>query len=297
MPLGSLFGVTFAILAAVALAVQSLSVRVGTRSHSLVEVIGVMFAVNLVVLIPVTTVVAYPDYNVTLIALGAFTAAGLLGSLLARVCYFIGIVRLGASRTEPLKALLPLFAVLTAVIVLDERVTPMHGVGITLLLIGGVAVTLESRASPTTPTGRELWVAVAFPLAAAVFLGIDPVFTKFGLAEGTSALVGVTIRVVAAAGGFGVYLLWRALRHERLAPMATSRWLVVAAVANTAYLIAYYAALARAPVAVITPVLGASTLFVVGGAAIFMQADERVTWRLAGAAVIVVIGVLLVVQG
>lgn len=297
MPVGSLLGVAFAILAAVALAVQSLSVRVGTKTRSLIEVIGVMFVVNLVVFIPVTTVVAYPEYNVTPLALGAFIAAGLLGSLLGRVCYFIGIVRLGASRTEPLKALLPLFAVLAAVIVLGEDVTLIHGVGITVLLIGGVAVTLESRASPIAPTGRQLWLAVVFPITAAVFLGIDPVFTKLGLAEGTSALVGVTIRVVAAAAGFGVYLLWRALSRGRLAPMAVSRWLVVAGVANTAYLLAYYAALARTPVAVVTPILGASTLFVVGGAAIFMQTDERVTWRLAGAAVIVVIGVFLVVQG
>lgn len=294
---GLLLGIGFALLAAIALAVQSLSVRVATRTRSVVEVIGVMFAVNLLVMIPVAGVAAYPEYNVTVVALGAFTAAGLMGSLLARACYFIGIVRLGSSRTEPLKALLPLFAVGAAVVVLDERVTPVLGVGIALLLIGGVAVTFESRGSPTAPTGRQLWIALAFPLGAALFLGVDPVFTKLGLAEGTSALVGVTIRVIAAAAGFGVYLLWRTLRDGTLVPMRASRWLVVAAVANTAYLLAYYAALARAPVTVVTPVLGASTLFVVVGAAGFLQRDERVTWRLVGAAVVVVLGVAFVVQG
>lgn len=293
----SLFGVGLTVLAALALAVQSLSVRVGTKTHSVVEVIGVMFAVNLLVLVPLAGLAAYPGYAVTLPALGAFAAAGVMGSLLARACYFIGIARLGASRTEPLKALLPLFAVIIAVVVLDERVTPVLGIGIALLLIGGIAVTLESRTSPITPTGRDLWIAVAFPLAAAVLLGIDPVFTKLGLAEGTSPLVGVTIRVVAAAAGFGVYLGWRHLRGGRLVQMRASRWLVVAAVANTAYLLAYYAALARTPVTVATPVLGTSTLFVVGGAAVFLQRDERVTWRLVGAAALVVVGVILVVQG
>lgn len=297
MPVESLLGVFLSILAAVALAVQSLSVRVGTKTHSVAEVIGVMFAVNLIVLVPLAGIVAYPHYDVTIVALGAFTAAGVLGSFIARGCYFVGIERLGASRTEPLKALLPLFAVIIAVLVLDERVTPLLVIGVTTLLIGGLAVSLESRTSPTTPTGRRLWIAMAFPLGAAVLLGIDPVFTKLGLAEGTSALVGVAIRVVAGAVGFGVYLVWRAPRDGRRVSLNTNRWLVIAAVANTGYLLAYYAALVRAPVSVVTPVLGSSTLFVVAGAAVFMQREERVTFRLVGAAVLVVIGVVLVANG
>lgn len=294
MALYSLLGVGFATIAAVSIAVQSLAVRIGTRTRSVVEVIGVMFLVNLLVLGPVAGVAAYPAYELTVTALVAFGLAGVLGSLIARVCYFIGIVRLGASRAEPLKALLPLFAVIAAVVVLDERVTLILGFGITLLLLGGIAVTLESQTSPTTPTGRDHWVAVSFPLAAALLLGIDPVFTKLGLAEGTSALVGVTIRISAAAAGFGVYLLWRTIGNGRRPSIRPNRWLLMAAVANTAYLASYYAALARAPVTVVMPILGSSTLFVVGGAAVFLQADERVTWRLTAAALLVVLGVVLI---
>lgn len=242
-------------------------------------------------------IVGYPEYDVTVRALVAFTIAGLLGSLVARLCYFVGIARLGASRTEPLKALLPLFAVGTAVVVLGERVTPMLLIGVFLLILGGVVVTLDSRVSSITATGRQLWIDLAFPLTAALLLGIDPIFTKLGLAEGTSALMGVTIRVIAAAAGFGLYLLWRTVRDERVGLIGVNRWLIAASVANTVYLLAYYAALARTPVTIVTPVLGVSTLFVVGGAAVFLQSDERVTWRLTGAAAIVVVGVVFVVQG
>lgn len=68
----------------------------------------------------------------------------------------------------------------------------------------------EARTSPVTATGGPLWHNMLFPLAAALFLGIDPIFTKLGLAEGTPALVGVTIRIGAGATGFGLYLAWRA---------------------------------------------------------------------------------------
>lgn len=292
----SLVGVGFALLAALAFAAQSLAVRVGTETRSITAVIAVVFGVNLLVLVPVAGVAAYPDYGLTLRGIAAFGVAGLLGSLLARVFYFVGIERLGASRAEPLRALVPLFALAVAVPTLGERVTPVLGLGVALLVAGAAVVTLDSRAAPVTGTGQRLWVSLAFPVAAALCLGIDPVFTKVGFATGTPALVAVTVRVLAAAGGFGLYLGWRALREER-GPLGANRWLVGAGVANTVYLLAYYGALSRTPVTVVTPLLSASTLFVLGGAALFLQKEERVTPRLATGALLVVLGVVFVVRG
>ncbi|QLH81575.1 DMT family transporter [Halosimplex pelagicum] len=292
-----LVGAAFAVLAAAAFAAQSLAVRVGTRTHTVSAVIAVVFGVNLLVLVPVAGVAAYPDYGLTPRAAGAFAVAGLLGSLLARVFYFVGIERLGASRAEPLRALVPLFALGLAVAFLGEAVTPVLLAGVALLVAGGAVVAVDSRAAPVTDTGRALWVALAFPVTAALCLGIDPVFTKVGFAEGTPALVAVTVRVFAATAGFGLYLAWRALREGRAVSVGVDRWLVGAGVANTVYLLAYYQALARTPVTVVTPLLSASTLFVVAGAALFLRGDEHVTRRTAAAALLVVVGVVLVVGG
>lgn len=291
-----LTGVGFAILAAVGLTVQSLAVRLGTKTHSVSTVITVIFVVNLLVLLPIAGVVEYPRYGVTLRSLLAFAVAGLLGSLVARVCYFVGIERIGASRTEPLKALFPVVAVGVAVAVLGEHVTAQLLFGVALILASSVAVVMEAQASSITAAGQRFWVDVLFPLAAALFLGIDPIFTKLGLAEGTPALVGVTIRIAAGAAGFGLYLLWRGARDGRAPSIDLNRWIILASLANTAYLLSYYAALARIPVVVVTPVLGTSTLLVVVGAAVFLRDEERVTWKLASAALGVVSGIVLVVQ-
>jgi len=75
-----------------------------------------------------------------------------------------------------------------------------------------------------------------------------------------------------------------------------NRRLVAASLANTAYLLVYYAALVRTSVSVVTPVLGSSTVLVVAGAAVFLQDDEAVTWRLVGAAVVVVAGITVVLR-
>lgn len=290
-------GVGFAVLAAVGLAAQALAVRLGTDTHDVGDVLAVVFAVNLAVLVPVAAVVGYPEYGLTPRAAGAFAVAGLLGSLLGRACYFEGIARLGASRAEPIKALLPVFSVVGAVLALGERVTPPLLAGVGVVVVGVVAVATEARTSPVTATGRQFRLDVAFPALAALLYGVDPVFTAVGLAAGTPPAVGVATRAVAAAAGFGAYLAWRAARGERTASVAVTRPLLVAGVANTAYLLAYYAALSRARVVVVTPVLATAPLFVVAGAALFLRDAERVTPRLVAGVLLVVAGVLLVVAG
>lgn len=295
--IGALVGVLLAVVATTAVAAQSLLVRVSTKKFAVVDVIAVMFLVNLLVLLPVTVVWYYPAFGLTPTALLAFAIAGLLGSLLARLCLFVGIARLGASRAEPLKSTFPLVAVVGAVVVLNEQLTLALLAGTTLLIGGAIAVSWESHRSPATATGRRVWLDIGFPLAGALFLGIDPVFTKIGFAEGTPALVAVTVRVLAATAGFGLYLLWHRLGSGRQLSIRPNRWLVLAGVVNTVYLVSYLAALARIPVSVVTPILGASPLLVLVGAAIFIQHEERVTARLALAVVVVVVGVVLVLSG
>ncbi len=286
-------GAGLAVLAAVGLAGQSIAVRQAAKERSITDLVAVVFAVNLVVLVPATAVLSYPSFGLTPTAIGAFAVAGLLGSLLARAALFVGIHRLGASRAEPLKSTFPLVAVGSAVLVLGEPVTPVLVVGVGLLVVGAAAVSGDARASTATASGAD----IAFPLAAALLLGIDPVFTKVGFAEGTPALVGVTVRVLAAAGGFGGYLLWRRLRGGRYRPARPTRLALVAGVANTVYLAAYLAALARTPVSLVAPVLGASPLLVLLGSAILTPEDEQVTLRLGAAVAVLVTGVVLVLQG
>ncbi|MFC7248823.1 EamA family transporter [Halomicroarcula sp. GCM10025324] len=290
-------GVGVAVLAAVALAAQSLAVRRSTASHSVSDVVAGVFLVNLVVLVPLSVASYRPPYGLTPRSLAALAIGGLLGSLLARAALFVGIERLGASRAEALKSTFPLVAVVAAVVALGEGITPTVAAGVVLLVAGAAAVSWDARASPVTASGREVWTHVGFPLAAAVCLGVDPVFTKVGLAGETPALVGATVRVLAAACGFGLYLGWRRVRHDASWPSRPGRWTVVVGIANTTYLSAYLWALSREPVNVVAPILGASPLLVLLGSALFARDDEQLTARLGIAVAVLVAGVVLIVSG
>ena len=290
-------GVALAVAAAVALAVQSLALRQRTQAQSVSDVVLTVYAINLLLLLPATLLTATPTAGLTLRSMTAFAAGGLLGSLLARVALFHAIDRLGASRAEALKSTFPLVAVATAVLVLGESLSLTVGVGVLLLVGGAAAVSWDARTSPVTPTEPRAWASVGLPLAAALCLGLDPVVTAVGLSGGTPAIVGVTVRVLAAASGFGAYRCWRWLRSDQSWPGRPDRWTVVVGLANTGYLAAYLAALARAPVSVVAPILGASPLLVLGGAAVFARDDEHVTGQLAAAVGVLVAGVALVVGG
>lgn len=287
-------GVGFAAVAALSLAVQSVTVQRSTTHQSLSDIVTVVFAVNLLVMVPVAMWQSFPEFGLTPLSVAAFAAGGLLGSLFARVALFVGIERLGASRAEPLKSTFPLVALLIAALTLGEPLTGTVLLGIVFVVAGGAAISLDTRAGQDTRQYR--WLDLGFPLLAALFLGIDPVFTKVGLETGTPAVVGTTVRVLAAASGFTAYRLWRRFRTGGWTRPSATRWSVAAGLANTTYLLTYLAALAYAPVSTVTPILGASPLLVLVLAPLSGR-DERLSLRLVTAVAVLVLGVALVLTG
>lgn len=283
---------------AIALAIQALLLRVATRKRSVSDVILIVYLVNSILLVPVVTVLSYPDYNLTTRSVVAFVGAGLIGTGLGRIALFTGIQRIGASRAEPIKASAPFFAAIIAVIVLGERMTTEHLLGVVLIVIGIAVISWEQASGPDMErTGPTL--GLVFPLLAALCFAVEPVFAKTGFDEGTPFLVGLSIKILAAALGFVGYLQW----HHALPTTDTFRgsglsWAVAAGLANTAFLIAFYASLSAAPVVLVVPIIQASPLFVVALSYVFLQDIERVTGRLAvGVSVVVTGGVLVAVHG
>lgn len=289
---GVLGGVALAAVAAFGVAVQSVSVRVGTDDGRATDALVVVLLTNIATIVPAAALVHYPTYAVTRGSILAFVAAGVVGTLLGRVFYYTSIQRIGASRSEPLKASQPLHATLIAVIVLGERVTPGHVVGILLIVAGIAAISWETSRGDGATDGAGL--ALLLPLAAAFLFGIEPTLAKVGFAEGTPILVGLAIKTVAATAGFLAYLR---LRNDlpTLAVFRTRsvRWYLLAGLANTAFLFLYYASLSIAPVSVVVPIIQTSPLIVMVLSVAFLSRLERVTWKLLTGACVVVGGAVV----
>ncbi|MFD1599189.1 EamA family transporter [Halobellus rarus] len=292
-----LVAVGLAVGAALASASSNLCVRQGTDSGTTEDAIFVVSIVNVAVLLPVVALRYYPTYGLTRLSLVSFAVAGILGTLIGRALNFVSIDKIGASRTAPIVASWALISTVLGVVFLDETLSAVHGVGI-VLVVGGVAVIawLTSNDNPEDLPRRELLVGILVPFGAAVAIGWEPIFANVGFDEGTPPLVGLAVKSVAAALGFGLYLWWDDNLPDRSVLRGTNaRWFVLAGLLNTAFLLGYYVALSIAPVNVVSPIIVTNTLFVVVLAALFMpQRLERVTWGLFTAAAVVVAGVLLI---
>ena len=290
-------GVAFALAAACAFAVQFLCVRIGTRDGDVVGVVLVSLLCNVALVVPLVALF-YPlsfEALFTPLSLLSFALAGIFGSLLARLLMFKSIEVIGASRTSPIVSSNVFFATALAVVFLGERLTATHFVGI-VLVVGGVAViSWETATSEPDRPLREVGLSLVLPLLAAAAIGVEPIFVSFGLAEGTPVLPGVAIKVSVATVSFAGYV---ALYRSGLRIPVRDRiviWYLGAGLTSAIGIISYFAALELAPVVTVVPILQTTPLLVAGLSAIFLpQHIERVTPRLVGAALVVVVGATLV---
>lgn len=293
----SFLGILLALVAALVTAITSLLIRIGTRKGRANDAVIVVLLCNILLIIPLAAVVYYPNYALTRVSIAAFVSAGILGTMFGRLCYYTGIEKIGSSRTEPIKASQPLHATVIAVIVLGETVGALHFVGILLVMLGVGVISWETaHDNPGKLPKKQLWFGLAFGLGAALFYGVEPMFAKLGFGQGTPGLVGLAVKTFAATLGFFGYLWWRnALPSLSKLRTNDTKWYVAAGIANSAFLMSYYAALEISPVAVVVPIVQTSPLMVVLLSFAFLPRRlEQVTWKLTAAAAVVVAGAVMV---
>jgi len=286
-------GVLLAAFGAFALAVQSLSIRYGTITSDSSDALVVVLVVNILALVPAAFLLGSPLQGLTLRSLGAFTAAGLIGTMVGRAMHFEGIKRIGSSRAEPIKASQPLHASLIAVVVLGEVVTGGHLVSMIAIVLGIAIITYEHGRSHQGDSGSG-YVGLAFPFAAAFFYGIEPTFAKLGFAEGTAVLTGLAVKTISAGLGFIIYLWWtQGLPDLRQVERRELPWLIGAGLANTLFLLGYYGALELEPVSLVVPLVQSSPLVVILLSILFVSDNlERITLRLVIGALVAVTGAI-----
>jgi drug/metabolite transporter (DMT)-like permease len=139
--------------------------------------------------------------DLTAWAVVAFTIAGAVHFFLGWTLLNVSQHRIGAARSSPLLATVPLWGILIAAVVRGEVPHASAFPGIVLMVGGALTVS-----SPTAMAGIR-WQDSRFALATAFLWALSPIFTVEGLDEVHSPLLGVTIGVVAAALAFALLLM------------------------------------------------------------------------------------------
>ena len=124
-------------------------------------------------------------------------------------CLNISQHKIGAARSSPLLATVPLWGLAIAAIVRGEVPHAEAFVGIALMVAGALTVS-----SPASMAGMR-WQDSMYALATAFLWALSPIFTIEGLEEVDSPLLGVSVGVVASALAFAVLIaVWPGSRER-----------------------------------------------------------------------------------
>jgi len=139
------YGVTFCIIAAIALTIATLSIKSMSSGENLLMVVGLQMLVGAVPLTIASALTETLHMNVTAGLVTAFIYTTLAPGLLATWIWFKLVARIGATRAATFHFLNPFFGVAIAAIVLEEGLNLYDIIGVTVITAGILAVQLSRQ--------------------------------------------------------------------------------------------------------------------------------------------------------
>jgi drug/metabolite transporter (DMT)-like permease len=166
-------------------------------------------------------------FSAPITAVLSFVAAGFLHFLIGWTLLNASQKRIGAARTSPLIATVPLFGALVAAVTIREFPTWLELIGIGIIVLGAYLISKEGQSAVVTPSSTQRYTALLqaswMGLAAAFFWALSPIFIRVGLQGLPSPMLGVTIGVTASAMSYAVILLWQRERWLGV-PIPNEAW-------------------------------------------------------------------------
>jgi transporter family protein len=225
------------------------------------------------------------------LAMAVFACTGVIGAYLGRTLFVKTVDQIGASRAQSLNNSSPLITVLLAAFFLGEPLTFTVSLGV-VLIISGVFFIAEPDTKHAARGGKKILTLTS--IMAMVCYGIVPVLKKFGTENGGTPVLGAL--VMHATGLLLLVTLGSLLKiefkPERIAGSS------VACFVSAGFLYAIGSimtlkALTYAPASVAAPVWSAQPIVSFFLAKTTLKGIEAVSWRDGVAALLVVVGVLV----
>ncbi len=223
-------------------------------------------------------------------SLASFTVFAIVGAFFPALVTFLNFEankRIGPSLTGALGNLSPAFAVAFAVIALGETPNAPQVIAIAAVCIGVALLFLKPDATASHITA---WM-LALPLAAALIRGLVQPAIKYALIGWPSPFAAVTTGYLVSACVMAIYARISGLNRKDFNTSGVV-WFMAIAVANGAAVFLLYAALARGPVTIVTPIVACYPVIVLMMNAVLRE-DRNVTARTITGVSITVAGIAM----
>ena len=224
-----------------------------------------------------------------------FAGTGVVGAYLGRTLFVRTVDQIGASRAQSLNNSSPLITVLLAALLLGEHLTFAVLVGVGFIISGVCFVVQPETNASGTPIGRTLTPTAVL---ATLCYGVVPVLKKFGTDNGGPPVLGAL--VMHATGLVLLLTLGSLLKIELKWEKTATKSVVCFITAGVLYAIGSILtlkALVRAPASVVAPIWSAQPIVSFFLAKATLKGIEEVTFKDGIAAVLVVLGVLVLRWG
>ena len=130
-------------------------------------------------------VVQYQFSAITYNLIALITIGSVFNLVIGDTFYFIGLKKIGVSRTQSISSSYPLFSMIFAALILKEDLTTSVAIG-TPLIVGGIALISlsQNNNSKTSDDSKITFSKAMSPIIAAFFWGVGLLFIKAALSDG-----------------------------------------------------------------------------------------------------------------
>ena len=324
-----MLGALFAVLSALSFAFSTITARRGVigSSASFGLYITVILGVPLFAVAALATGQLFDTLDLSTEALAYLAGAGILHFLIGRYCNYRCIDAIGSNRSQPLQATNTIYSVVVAVLVLSEEVTPLMGVGIVLLVVGPMIMVERRRQRQPEPvpepvaavesaqpadappadaappvrnaaTDPRYLEGYTYGLLSAAAYGTSPIMIRYALEDTGLGIAGGLVAYIAAAS---VLILALAIPGRindlrdfdlKVVPMFSA-----SAVAVFLAQLFRFAALAIAPVSLVTPLTRLGVVFVPTLSFVFNRNLESFSLRVLTGIALSGLGAVLLALG
>jgi len=259
-------------------------VRIALRTGVAPEV-GSLFTILPAAAVTLGVTLALGDWNIA--SAWPFVVAGLLAPGVAQILFTFGVRDAGASRTSVTVGTAPLFAVVTALVFLDEPLVAGLLVGAALIVTGGILLASD-RARPE----HFKRIGLVYALIGTVAFATRDTLVRWLVTDATDVppVLAASVAMLTGAVVALAFVLWRRAPITRSA----ARSFVPAGLCYGLSYVCLFEAFARGRVSVVSPIVATESLWGVTLSWLVLRQSEHVGRRLlAGAALVVAGGVLI----
>lgn len=218
-----------------------------------------------------------------------FLPIGILAPGLFRLMVFHGMHRIGVSRTSAVVGATPMVSTVLAILLLNERLTLLVGLGTFSIVAGIVAISYGKDPQEHWEKRHLIYPAVAIAAGA-----LRDIMVRFGMVKVADPVIGATITLTVAVAFMAVVTYARRAQEPFVAAPRPLGMAFLAGFFTCAAYLTMFEAFRRIAVVRVAPLAYTSPLFVALLAPFCLRGVERVTRKTAVGICGIVVGVVLI---